>query len=174
MSSDAAAPLSAGSDSSGDDHGPTPGISSSEWCRAEEPALPRVAITFCTQCKWLLRAAYYAQELLSTFSTSLGEVALLPSIGGTFHIEVLYADRKYKIPGAEFTVQRVRVWDRADDGGFPETKVLKRRVRDVIEPGRGLGHIDREAAPEEEVKEGGEARAHGKGDGLKHFRVRDV
>jgi hypothetical protein len=30
------------------------------------------------------------------------------------------------------------------DGGFPETKELKRRVRDVIEPGRDLGHVDRQ------------------------------
>lgn len=34
------------------------------------------------------------------------------------------------------------VWDRRLDGGFPETKVLKRRVRDLVEPGKGLGHVD--------------------------------
>lgn len=43
-------------------------------------------------------------------------------------------------PGVAATV----LWDRATDGGFPETKVLKRRVRDVIEPGRHLGHVDRD------------------------------
>jgi predicted Rdx family selenoprotein len=37
------------------------------------------------------------------------------------------------------------LWDRRQDGGFPETKELKRRVRDVIEPGRNLGHVDRDA-----------------------------
>ncbi|KAH6653848.1 Rdx family-domain-containing protein, partial [Truncatella angustata] len=89
---------------------------------------PRVAIRFCTQCKWMLRAAYYAQELLSTFSTSLGEVALQPSTGGTFVA----------------TIQTRTLWDRKTDGGFPETKELKRRVRDVIEPGRNLGHVDRD------------------------------
>ena len=36
------------------------------------------------------------------------------------------------------------LWDRKVDGGFPETKELKRRVRDVIEPGRNLGHVDRD------------------------------
>jgi Rdx family len=36
------------------------------------------------------------------------------------------------------------VWDRKTDGGFPETKELKRRIRDLVEPGRGLGHVDRE------------------------------
>lgn len=37
------------------------------------------------------------------------------------------------------------LWDRKTDGGFPETKELKRRVRDVVEPGRNLGHVDRGA-----------------------------
>ena len=36
------------------------------------------------------------------------------------------------------------LWDRKVEGGFPETKELKRRVRDVIEPGRDLGHVDRD------------------------------
>lgn len=36
------------------------------------------------------------------------------------------------------------LWDRKVDSGFPETKELKRRVRDVIEPGRDLGHVDRD------------------------------
>jgi hypothetical protein len=35
------------------------------------------------------------------------------------------------------------LWDRKTDGGFPETKELKNRVRNVIEPGRDLGHVDR-------------------------------
>ena len=37
---------------------------------------PRITIRYCTQCRWLLRAAWLAQELLSTFGTDLGEVAL--------------------------------------------------------------------------------------------------
>ncbi|ROV98969.1 hypothetical protein VSDG_03707 [Cytospora chrysosperma] len=108
--------------------------------------LPRVTIKFCTQCKWMLRAAYYAQELLSTFSTSLGEVALQPSTGGTFTVEIFH----YLAPAPGFSPAggpgagpgRV-LWDRKADGGFPETKELKRRVRDVIDPGRDLGHVDR-------------------------------
>ncbi|WAO88543.1 Hypothetical protein NCS54_00589600 [Fusarium falciforme] len=98
--------------------------------------LPRVAIQFCTQCKWNLRAAYYAQELLSTFSTVLGEVALQPSTGGTFIVSITH-----QAPEAETASTKV-LWDRREDGGFPETKELKRRVRDVVEPGRDLGHVD--------------------------------
>lgn len=38
----------------------------------------RVEIEYCTQCRWLLRAAWMAQELLTTFETELDEVALKP------------------------------------------------------------------------------------------------
>jgi len=87
---------------------------------------PRVAVTYCTQCKWLLRAAWMAQELLSTFTDELGEVALVPSTGGVFRVAV--ADKV--------------VWDRRSDGGFPELTTLKRLVRDEVAPGRDLGHVD--------------------------------
>ncbi|KAK0711068.1 Rdx family-domain-containing protein [Lasiosphaeris hirsuta] len=107
------------------------------------PELPRVTIQFCTQCKWLLRAAYYAQELLSTFSTALGEVALQPSTGGIFVIEIT-APSASLVGEPAPQLQRFTLWDRKIDGGFPETKELKRRVRDVIQPERNLGHVDRE------------------------------
>ncbi|KAK4455787.1 Rdx family-domain-containing protein [Podospora aff. communis PSN243] len=98
--------------------------------------LPRVTIQFCTQCKWLLRAAYFAQELLSTFSISLGEVALQPTTGGIFIVSI--------VTSTEARTKTHILWDRKIDGGFPETKELKRRVRDVIEPERNLGHVDRD------------------------------
>ncbi|KAK1768598.1 Rdx family-domain-containing protein [Phialemonium atrogriseum] len=100
--------------------------------------LPRVTIKFCTQCKWMLRAAYFAQELLSTFSTSLGEVALQPATGGVFVVEITHL-----APATTQQSSRV-LWDRKTDGGFPETKELKRRVRDAIDPTRDLGHVDRD------------------------------
>ncbi|KKY33804.1 putative selenoprotein domain-containing protein [Diaporthe ampelina] len=136
--------------------------------------LPRVTIKFCTQCKWMLRAAYYAQELLSTFSTSLGEVALQPSTGGTFTVEIFHATPTATSPPSQqgpsggVSHARTVLWDRKADGGFPETKELKRRVRDVIEPGRDLGHVDRNharpaaaAAREAEAGAGGQPRQQG-------------
>ncbi|MFZ1775431.1 MAG: SelT/SelW/SelH family protein [Rhizobiaceae bacterium] len=89
--------------------------------------MPRVTIHYCTQCSWLLRSAWLAQELLSTFGQEIGEVALIPGTGGVF----------------EIAVDGQIVWERKAEGGFPEAKVLKQRVRDVIEPGRSLGHSDR-------------------------------
>ena len=42
---------------------------------------PRIDIVYCTQCRWLLRATWMAQELLTTFEDELGEVALAPGKG---------------------------------------------------------------------------------------------
>ncbi|CAA2160385.1 SelT/SelW/SelH family protein [Methylobacterium brachiatum] len=94
---------------------------------AARTARPRVAITYCTQCNWLLRSAWMAQELLSTFRDDLGEVALVPATGGAFRIEIA----------------GVLLWERVRDGGFPDVKALKQRVRDHLDPERDLGHIDR-------------------------------
>ena len=88
---------------------------------------PRVSILYCTQCNWLLRAGWMAQELLSTFGTELSEVALLPGSGGVF----------------EITCDDRLIWERKRDGGFPDAARLKQLVRDVIAPDRDLGHSDR-------------------------------
>ncbi|RQM08130.1 hypothetical protein DH86_00000573, partial [Scytalidium sp. 3C] len=88
----------------------------------------------------------FAQELLSTFNTDLGEVALQPSTGGTF-IVTLYngGEASTTHDGALMNVQSHLIWDRKAEGGFPETKELKRRIRDIIDPTRDLGHVDRHA-----------------------------
>ena len=97
---------------------------------AATPASARVEITYCTQCRWLLRATWLASELLTTFGTDLAEVALVPGTGGVFRVRL----------GEDV------VWDRSVDGGFPELADLKRVVRDRVAPGRSLGHTDRAAA----------------------------
>lgn len=88
---------------------------------------PRIEIVYCTQCRWLLRAGWIAQELLTTFSTELGEVALVPGGSGVFEVRV----------------QGKLVWSRAEQGEFPGLKDLKQRVRDRIAPEKDLGHSDR-------------------------------
>lgn len=91
-------------------------------------AKPVVTITYCIGCNWLLRAGWMAQELLQTFQDDLGGVTLVPGeIGGTF----------------EITMNETLIWERKRDGGFPDAKELKKRLRDVIEPDRDLGHLDR-------------------------------
>jgi selenoprotein W-related protein len=87
---------------------------------------PRIEIEYCTQCRWLLRAAWMAQELLTTFQSEIGEVALQPGTGGVFEV---------RVDGAT-------IWSRSGEGRFPEMKELKQLVRDRIAPDRGLGHSD--------------------------------
>ena len=88
---------------------------------------PVVSLSYCTQCNWMLRSAWMAQELLSTFGTDLGGVTLVPGTGGIFEVRV----------GDEL------LWERKRDGGFPDIRSLKQLVRDRVDPGRDLGHVDR-------------------------------
>jgi len=87
---------------------------------------PRLEIEYCTQCRWLLRAAWMAQELLTTFQAELGEVALVPGTGGVFEV---------RLDGET-------IFSRAQQGRFPESKELKQSVRDRIAPEKDLGHSD--------------------------------
>ncbi|MBD1584775.1 SelT/SelW/SelH family protein [Pseudoalteromonas sp. S16_S37] len=87
---------------------------------------PNISIHYCVLCQWLLRSGWLAQELLSTFSDELKQVALVPASKGVF--QIYYNDEL--------------IWCRKVDGGFPEAKILKRRVRDKLDPYRSLGHID--------------------------------
>lgn len=86
----------------------------------------QVEIEYCTQCRWLLRAAWLAQELLTTFEQELTGVNLKPGTGGTFEVKL----------------NDVVIFNRKDAGRFPESKELKQLIRDVIAPSRDLGHSD--------------------------------
>ncbi len=72
----------------------------------------------------MLRAAYLAQELLTSFEKELGEVALVPSSGGIFEVtldgETLASNRESK--------------------RMPEAGEVKRLLRDRIAPERSIGH----------------------------------
>lgn len=87
----------------------------------------QLKIEYCTQCRWLLRAAWLAQELLTTFETDLDHVSLHPGTGGVFVVRL------------NDTV----IFSRKQTGRFPESKELKQLVRDVIDPKRDLGHSDK-------------------------------
>lgn len=92
---------------------------------------PRVEIEYCIKCRWLLRAGWLGQELLSTFSDELGEVALMPGrTGGVFQVRLVGAGEAQLL------------WDRKAEGGFPDAAELKRRLRDRVAPERDLGHVE--------------------------------
>jgi len=92
---------------------------------------PRVEIEYCSQCRFVLRASWFVQELLSTFGNDLGEVALIPGAGGIFEV---------RLDGDV-------LWNKKQQGRFPEPKEIKQLIRDRIAPGRDLGHSDRKADP---------------------------
>jgi selenoprotein W-related protein len=91
-----------------------------------DPGKSMIEIEYCTQCRWLPRAAWLAQELLASFEADVASVALVPGRGGVFMVRV---DGEV-------------LWDRRTQG-FPEPTAVKRLVRDRVAPGRSLGHSDR-------------------------------
>ncbi len=88
---------------------------------------PIVEIEFCTQCRWLLRAAWLAQELLTTFEQELQAVSLVPGTGGILEVRC----------------NGICLFSRKQMGRFPEARELKQRIRDIVNPHRSLGHSDR-------------------------------
>jgi len=88
---------------------------------------PRKEIEYCTRCRWLLRAAWMAQELLNH----------LPGRDRRARPHTRHGR------GFEVRVDHEVIWSRADKGRFPEIKELKQLVRDRIAPDMDLGHTDR-------------------------------
>ncbi len=89
---------------------------------------PTITIEYCPKCHWLLSSAYMAQELLTTFEDDLYGITLQPSeIAGRYSIRV----------------NDVVLFDRKQEGRFPEIKELKQLVRDKVDPDKNLGHSDR-------------------------------
>ena len=89
---------------------------------------PTIIIEYCPKCRWMLRAAYMAQELLTTFEEDVYGVTLHPSeISGRYNI----------------SIDGVKIFDRKEEGRFPEIKELKQLVRDVLNPDKDLGHSDK-------------------------------
>lgn len=86
-----------------------------------------IKIEFCIKCNWLMRSAWMAQELISTFGKDIKAVSLIPGKDGIFEIRV---DDK-------------TLWSLKDKGKFPDVKELKQTIRDYAFPDKTLGHLDR-------------------------------
>ena len=95
------------------------------------PDKARIIIYYCNGCRWLPRASWMAQELLTTFAEELAEVSLRPGSSGQFD---LFLDDQL-------------LWCRKEDGGFPELKLIKQRIRDRVLPNKSLGHSDTSCGP---------------------------
>ncbi|ODV85276.1 hypothetical protein CANARDRAFT_28542 [[Candida] arabinofermentans NRRL YB-2248] len=123
---------------------------------------PLISISYCVKCKWMLRANWYQQELLQTFSSKpvelvvptqtdtsasasdsasneqetllINSVLLNPSLKpGTFKIALYQSN----------TSEPIIIWDRTIDGGFPDSKIIKQKIRDVLLPGFHMSHLDK-------------------------------
>ena len=89
---------------------------------------PTITIEYCPKCGWLLRAAYMAQEFLTTFLDDIDSINLKPSeVSGRYSI----------------SINNENVFDRKLYGGFPEIKELKQIIRDRVNPEKSLGHSDK-------------------------------
>ena len=89
---------------------------------------PTITIEYCPKCGWLMRSAYMAQELLTTFNDELNGVLLKPSeIAGRFII----------------SINEEKLFDRKEQQRFPEIKELKQLVRNTVAPEKSLGHSDK-------------------------------
>jgi selenoprotein W-related protein len=116
---------------------------------AVEVRTPRLSIEYCTRCNWMLRSAWMAQEILTTFNGTIAEVALVPNHEGTGTFEcVLNA-----ADGDDYMI-----WSRTEEDRFPESKELKQRVRDILAPTKSLGHSDSKDGPPGDEKNRGTGR----------------
>lgn len=103
---------------------------------------PIVSISYCVKCNWVLRACWYQQEILQTFTSKaktpeeaiVRSIVLKPSfVSGTFKVYVK----------ASAESEWIQVWDRVEHKGFPEAKILKQYIRNVLSPETKLGHSDK-------------------------------
>ena len=89
---------------------------------------PVIEIEYCPACGWMLRAAYMAQELLTTFTDDVKGILLKPSdVTGRYST----------------SINDIIIFDRKTQGRFPEIKELKQLVRDVVNPSKSFGHSDK-------------------------------
>lgn len=89
----------------------------------------KISIIYCPGCRWLTRASWISQELLITFEKEISEVSLCPSEkAGTFQV----------------FVNNKLIHCRKQHNGFPELKILKQEIRNLICPQKDLGHSDQQ------------------------------
>jgi len=73
-----------------------------------------------------MRASWLAQEFINTFGSDLSSVNLVPDINGKFEIKC----------------SNKLIFSRKKEGKFIDLKLLKQRIRDIVNPTMSLGHSD--------------------------------
>uniref|UniRef100_A0A7S2CW72 Uncharacterized protein n=1 Tax=Octactis speculum TaxID=3111310 RepID=A0A7S2CW72_9STRA len=102
------------------------GISS----EAGNPQSPHLSLSFCTERKWLSRAAWMAEEVFLAFPEEVNAVTLAPS--------------RPPAPVGLFTVSLDQsiLWDRDSEGSHLDAEDLQIMIRDVVAPQKTLERID--------------------------------
>ena len=85
-----------------------------------------INIYFCTKCGWLMRASWLSQEFINTFSSDISSVNLVPDRNGKFEIRC----------------SDILIFSRKKEGKFIDLKLMKQRIRDIVNPSMNLGHSD--------------------------------
>ncbi|KAG2348671.1 hypothetical protein BDR05DRAFT_372663 [Suillus weaverae] len=116
-----------------------PALDSSTFIPPLPLASPSITIEFCDRCRWLHRATWVSTELFLTFPPpALKAISIIPlnseETGGRFRVWLNLEDSPPQL-----------MWDRKIEGGFPELKDLKQRIRDHVQPGKSLGHSDKKS-----------------------------
>ena len=152
--------LSASAVKNNENEGQSSSPSSFSSSSTSSTTINHVMLEYCTNCKFLTRSIWMAQELLTTFNDApLSAVTLTPSRppapNGKF-VVTLYqttttttqdADIMEDDTSSDDKSSSLLLWDRQAQQGFPEVKELKQLVRDQIDPSRFLGHSDNPQGP---------------------------
>ena len=85
-----------------------------------------IKINFCTKCGWLTRASWLSQEFINTFESDISSINLVPDRNGKFEIRC----------------SNVMIFSRKKEGKFIDLKLMKQRIRDIVNPSMNLGHSD--------------------------------
>ena len=73
-----------------------------------------------------MRASWLSQEFINTFESDISSVNLVPDSNGKFEIRC----------------SKILIFSRKKEGKFIDLKLMKQRIRDVVNPSMTLGHSD--------------------------------
>ncbi|ODV64765.1 hypothetical protein HYPBUDRAFT_13851 [Hyphopichia burtonii NRRL Y-1933] len=112
---------------------------------------PKLIIEFCARCKWHMRAVWYLQEIMQTFSDPAKNLIPDISLQPNYHQPGIFQIILVKTEDSEPEIIYKRRFKKSDElqnesyyfDGFPDSKLLKSLIRDSLWPNENLGHIDK-------------------------------
>mmetsp|Transcript_2001 Transcript_2001/g.3629 ORF Transcript_2001/g.3629 Transcript_2001/m.3629 type:complete len:360 (+) Transcript_2001:2936-4015(+) len=99
-----------------------------ELALVENCNLPNVNVKYCNVSKWMMRANWICQEILSTFQDEVRSVTLIP----------MRSSIEEKSGIFEVSISDRIVWNRKKDGKAFHIEKIKSRIRDIVSPDKDL------------------------------------